>query len=167
MAKSIVISKNGNENDAADVFQDALITMYENINNGKFRGASGLKTYLYAIIRNYWVSRSKKTMKVSGIEPLNDVSDEDPWVPVFDEKEDMSGLLEQVFNGIGEGCRQLLILFYYHRISMKEITQQMSFSNEQSAKVQKYKCMQKLMRLLDENAGLKIRLSELYYKTNQ
>lgn len=165
MAKGIVLSKNGNEDDAADVFQDALIQAYENIINGSYRGDSSLKTYLYAIVRNIWVSRLKKEKITIGTEFLNEMTNYQPWLEPSDQ-EDVSDLLESAFNGLGEGCRKLLSLFYYHKFSMKEIRTAMSFSDDRSAKVQKYKCMQKLIRLLDGNPSLKARLSESYHKTN-
>lgn len=166
MAQHIVISNKGDENDAADVFQDALITMYENVNNGTFRGESALKTYLYAIIRNYSVTRIKKNMKTTSLDHLADLPDDCRGFSLTELKDIESELLQTVLDSIGPGCKKLLSLYYYHGLSMKEITRQMSFSNEKSAKAQKYKCMQKLIALIEQKPGLKDRLSELHYHTN-
>jgi DNA-directed RNA polymerase specialized sigma24 family protein len=50
------ISKNnGNEEDAKDIFQDALFIIIEKIHNDDFALQGPLSTYLFAICKNLWL----------------------------------------------------------------------------------------------------------------
>ena len=52
-------------------------------------------------------------------------------------------LATAAFNLLGEKCRQLLILFYFKKKTFREIASALSFSDEKTAKNQKYRCIQK------------------------
>ena len=155
MSLNIVKSNNGNEYEAADVFQDALISFYENVLKGKFRGDSAIKTYLYSVIRNLWltkIARNKKMVDREGFQ--------DNLKSLTVENQNFSeGETEKLFKDIiartGENCKELLRMYYYENRSMKEITRLMGFSNENSAKTQKYKCMKKLILFLEKHPDLK------------
>jgi len=45
---------------------------------------------------------------------------------------------------MGDKCRELLILFYFRRLSLKEIAAELDYSNTDSVKSQKYKCIRQL-----------------------
>ena len=52
-------------------------------------------------------------------------------------------LAKAAFDLLGEKCRQLLILFYFKRNSFREIASLLKFGSEETAKNQKYRCIQK------------------------
>ncbi|MEI2748935.1 MAG: hypothetical protein V9E88_09285 [Ferruginibacter sp.] len=58
-------------------------------------------------------------------------------------EEAMFSSASAAFNLLGEKCRMLLILFYHKKQSYKEIATALSFSDEKTAKNQKYRCLQK------------------------
>jgi len=160
MSVNIIKSNSGNEYEAADVFQDALISFYENVLREKFRGESTIKTYLYSVVRNLWLTRLSKNKRMVDMENqrnnLKLVVDEKDH---FD-KEQPENLLKEIISKTGENCKEILRLYYYENKSMKEITQILNFSNENSAKTQKYKCMKKLIGFLDAHPDLKKSLLE-------
>jgi DNA-directed RNA polymerase specialized sigma subunit len=77
------------------------------------------------------------------------------------EEEQPEILLKEIIKKTGEQCKELLRLYYYENKSMKEITVLMNFSNENSTKTQKYKCMKKLIQYLDTHPDLKKSLLEI------
>lgn len=156
MALKFVKYNKGTTEDAGDVFQEALIAFFENIKNKKFRGASSIKTYLYATIRNNWFAKLKKAKETQSIENLN-IKDE----VVTDNTQDINNILSELMNQIGESCKRILQFYYYENLSMRDIMKKMDFSSEQSAKTQKYKCMQKLLKFLENRPIYKDKLTEL------
>jgi RNA polymerase sigma factor (sigma-70 family) len=160
MAVNVIKTNSGNEYEAADVFQDALISFYESVQREKFRGDSSIKTYLYSTVRNLWLTRLKKSNRMVDIENqynnvVTAITDKDN----FDDEQPET-LLKRIIDKTGEQCKELLRLYYYENRSMKEITALMNFSNENSTKTQKYKCMKKLIGYLDTHPELKKSLLE-------
>jgi len=158
LALRFVKQNSGNDEEAEDVFQDAVISFYENVKNHKFRGDSSIKTYLYSTIRNTWYTRFKKASRMSLTDEFSTglIAYTQP-----DPGNDMDSSVKDILNRISESCKKLLVLYYYDNFSMKEIVEELGFSNEKSAKTQKYKCMQKLIHLIDKNPGLKSGLFDL------
>lgn len=58
--------------------------------------------------------------------------------------------LEVVMNQIGDKCRDLLKAFYYEKLPMTQIAWRLGFKDDNSAKSQKNKCMDKARDLAKE-----------------
>ena len=64
--------------------------------------------------------------------------------------------IQQLFEKLGEKCKQLLMLVYYEGLSMNEIVDQMpDYQNEQVLRNKKYKCMKQLEQMMQENESLR------------
>lgn len=50
-----VCMNGGNRDDGADIFQEAVLVLIDNVKTGQFRGDSSIKTFLFAIARNLWL----------------------------------------------------------------------------------------------------------------
>jgi len=50
----MVQQNNGSDDDAKDLFQEAMIILYEKVQQGDFDLYSKLKTFLYAVCRRLW-----------------------------------------------------------------------------------------------------------------
>ena len=149
-------SNTGSLEQAEDLFQETLISFYEQVVSGKFQAKSAISTYLYSIIRFKWLNELKrKGMKQRHHEILKSdiVHDPGPLVQLVNE-EQKQGLLE-VIGRLGEGCKQLLINCFYHNHSMKEIVAIQSFSSEQIARNKKYKCLKKLKELMEASPAVR------------
>lgn len=55
MIRYYISKNNGNEEDAKDIFQDALFIIIEKIHNNDFVLQGTLSTYLFAICKNLWL----------------------------------------------------------------------------------------------------------------
>ena len=49
MVLQFILNNSGDEADAKDVYQEAIIVLYDKIKSGKFELSSKLKTYLYSV----------------------------------------------------------------------------------------------------------------------
>lgn len=149
-----VVENGGLEEDALDVFQDSVIALYLNVQNGKYepRADSRLGTYLQAIGKNVWRAKSRKSRKlpIVALEPTREL-------PEADDEHDEALLdrvadLQTAFAGLGEKCRRLLRLYYYEKLSLRRIAELMTFT-EKTAKNNKYRCMQTLRAKLKDTNG--------------
>lgn len=137
---------------AADIFQDAVITFYWNVKQEKLITlTSSIKTYLFAIGKNLAL---KKINKQSKMVVDNEVVEFNAAAidPLPLESTDRQRLVAKLMNKIGEPCKSILQLFYFHRYSMGEIAKRLDYKNEHVVKSQKLRCLKKIKALLkDQN----------------
>lgn len=149
------LQKMGAEHEESrDIFQDAVIALYENILSGKFRGESSLSSYLHGIARFSFLNRKKRSaidMRVK--EDLNLPTITLDHLPQMVEKEQIH-LLEGLFDTLGKQCKETLTLSVFHHYDMKEIAERLSLSSEQIARNKKYRCLARLRKLLEERGPL-------------
>lgn len=151
-----VLDNNGTADDARDIFQEAFVAVWRNVQMNRFeaRNESAISGYLYQIARNKWLDqiRSVKNRKTTALPEgaLEQVADE----PVLEQEEvDYLEKVKAQFASLGEPCRELLKRFYFKKESMREIAAHFSWT-EASAKNNKYRCLQKLREKVinkDEN----------------
>jgi RNA polymerase sigma factor (sigma-70 family) len=132
-----VIANNGQKQDAEDVFQDALVILYNKTTDPNFKLTSALQTYLVAIAKNLWFSALRKKKPITNKE-ITDVEEEQ----VVDETQNYT-LAQEAFLLLGDKCKELLQLFYFNKLDYKTIATTLNFGDEKTAKNQKYRCLQK------------------------
>ncbi|MES2432083.1 MAG: sigma-70 family RNA polymerase sigma factor [Bacteroidota bacterium] len=137
LAKKYITTNNGTTDDAADIFQDALVILCKKVKEGNLTLTVPLKTYLMGIVKNCWLQELRLRKKLPQGETNNDL----PSIEVNEEPGFV--LAKAAFDLLGEKCRQLLILFYFKKESFKNIATALAFSDEKIAKNQKYRCLQK------------------------
>ncbi len=135
--KKYICANSGTEEDAKDIFQDALVVLYKKVNSTEFVLSASLTTYLNAIAKNLWLTDLRRRKKLPEDKSSTDIAD------VVTDEETGFTIATTAFNLLGEKCRQLLMLFYFKKKSFKEIAGILAFTDEKSAKNQKYRCIQK------------------------
>jgi RNA polymerase sigma factor (sigma-70 family) len=151
LVQTLILNNSGTEEDAKDIFQEALIVLYEKSVSGNFELNCLIKTYLYSVSRRLWLKRLQQQKRFSAeIENIEEV------VPV---EEDLEGhekrnndfqLMEKAMQGLGEPCKSLLESYYLQKKSMLEIAADFGYTNADNAKNQKYKCLMRLKKLYFE-----------------
>lgn len=147
--ETYVCNNSGTEDEAKDVYQEAFIAVWRNIQLDRFQpdSAAALNAYLYQVAHNKWIDqlRMKKTRKtVSWDDTPGSL---EPLLPT-EEETDHIELVKKHFTAIGDQCRELLKLFYYEKESLRSIAAHFSWT-EASAKNNKYRCLQKLRTLIN------------------
>jgi RNA polymerase sigma factor (sigma-70 family) len=148
MILRFVQNNNGSEQDAKDIYQEAIIVLYEKIREGEFELACKIKTYIYSVCRRLWLKRLTEKRKYA--EPLQesyefmDVSSE---MPAIEEKELQFSHMTSALEKLGEPCKMLLEDFYINTLSMAAITEKFGYTNADNAKNQKYKCLMRLKKI--------------------
>ena len=151
MIFKMVISNNGTEEDAKDLFQTGMVKLYEKIRDNVYQRNSSLKTFFYSICRYQWLTKLKRKKGEPNFidinryeEVLEDVSDEEPEVPYSE----ILDVLKKQFKLLDDNCRELLSMFYYQKLSMSVIAEKIGYTNADNAKSQKYRCIQKLQGMM-------------------
>jgi RNA polymerase sigma factor (sigma-70 family) len=137
-------------NEAKEAFQSAVVVLYENIARGIITSLrSSVKTYLYGIGKNKLREQARKFGRMSGdLSVVTDIPEEITDDIVLS-PEHMS-VIREALTSLGEPCRELLELYYYRQHSMEEIAHKLNYSNANSAKNQKYKCLLRLRKVYRE-----------------
>ncbi|MDQ4141265.1 MAG: sigma-70 family RNA polymerase sigma factor [Bacteroidota bacterium] len=150
MIANFVRLNNGSEEEAEDLYQEGIIALYEQVRKGDFNMGSSLKTYLYAICRNKWLSKLKKQVPVTDLEEhLHQIPTEEPNLdaPYVDE-----AALKLAIEGLGEPCRSVIIGYYYHKLSLEQLAETLNYSNANVAKQQKFRCVERLKKKFLQSA---------------
>lgn len=154
MIRYLITQNNGREEDARDIFQEALVALYEQLSAGTFKQQSSLKTWLYAVCRNKWLKqleKKKRNVRFTDFEETENIA-----LPEENAKDDsVHKMLRSSLEQLGVQCRKMLLLFYYFRKSMDEIAGDLGYTNADNAKAQKYKCLQKLKTIYKNTAAAK------------
>lgn len=139
----------GNE-DAREFYQASIIILYDNIKAGKIDFLrSSLKTYLFGIGKNLVWQRYRANHKeqVVGTEfYLKNYLFEDGDSQVAEEVN--LEIISRSYDQLGEPCHELLGYYYFGRKTMDEISAMMGYKNPETAKNQKYKCMERLRKMV-------------------
>jgi RNA polymerase sigma factor (sigma-70 family) len=144
-----VLNNSGTADQAKDVYQEAFIAVWRNIQMDRFspENEGALTGYLFQIARNKWLdyirsNHYKKTIPLSEFEQkIRDEYEGDD-----DENNFINNVIKQ-FEQLGENCRELLNRFYYKKESMKIIAKIFNWTDA-TARNNKYRCLQHLRELV-------------------
>ena len=148
MVHSLIINNNGSVHEAKDVFQEAMIVLYEKSRSGSFELNCQIKTYVYSVCRRIWLKRLQQMNRYAGeMNGLAEVVQVEEDVEEHEKKDEEFVLLEKAVSGLGEPCKSLIEAFYIQKRTMQEIASQFGYTNADNAKNQKYKCLIRLKKL--------------------
>jgi RNA polymerase sigma factor (sigma-70 family) len=144
----MVTQNNGSADDAADLFQEAMVVLYEKSTQADFQLSSSIRTYLYAVCRRMWLKRLKKDQKNLSFEDgIFDQPSLDDDLAERQQSEQRFQIMEKAMSNLGEPCRSLLEAYYIKKWPMQQIADVFKYTNADNAKTQKYKCLVRLKKL--------------------
>jgi RNA polymerase sigma factor (sigma-70 family) len=148
--EKFVLNNNGSIEQAKDIYQEAFIAVWRNIQLNRFQPQSdtALDGYLYQIAKNKWIDhlRSGHYTKMVRMENTR-LPEED--ATVYTEENQYISAVKKYFHHLGDNCKKILTMFYYENASMKVIAQEMGWTDA-TAKNNKYRCIQKLKELINQ-----------------
>jgi len=165
LLRSYIISNNGNQQDAEDIFQEVIISFIDIVQKNKFRGESSVKTFLFSMCKHTWLNelkrRGRAQFREEKFETSRDMAEynNSQYLSFREERHALIKLVEK----LGVNCKQILLLFYYENLSMKEILKSQHYENEQVLRNKKYKCLKQLEQLINDKPSLKQTLKTLLH----
>lgn len=148
LVQKFVLNNNGSYDDARDIFQEAMMVLYEKTQQANFSLTCKLQTYVYSICRRLWLKRLQQNNRYTT--PVDELEDIVPVEDEVEEKEKLDhdfSLMEGAMKGLGEPCKSLLEAYYFEKKQMADIAEQFGYTNADNAKNQKYKCLMRLKKL--------------------
>ena len=133
---------------AADIYQEALYIFIQKASKDDFVLSCSINTYLFGVCKNlsydYFRNKNKEVT-------LEFDSDDEPFesdsIDSLIEDERKYNALDKALIKIGAKCLEILSMFYYQNLPMTVIAEKLGFRSENSAKTQKYKCIEKARSL--------------------
>lgn len=153
MLENFVVTNSGTKVDAQDLIQDVMVSFVEMIQKDKYRGEASVKSFLYTLTRNLWITELRKIgseyKRNEHFEDNREKIEED--ITTFLTYKEAQKTILELFDRLGERCKQILILFYYEDLPMKDILEQTNYENEQVLRNKKYKCLKNLTELIEQS----------------
>lgn len=141
MMVRLVTSNNGTEEEAKDVYQEAVIVFWQKANSGNLVLTSKMSTYIYSICMNLWRKELERKKRYANEE-------KDAKEYQTQEKEERIRIIRETVGKLDDTCRKVLTYYYFDGMSMKDIAEKIGFANTDTAKTKKYKCKKKLDELI-------------------
>lgn len=141
MMTKIVLSNSGTEDEAKDIYQDALVVFWQKATSGKLVLTSKMSTYIYSICLNLWRKELDRKSRLTN---------EEKDSPVYhdDDKQERARIINECLQQLDDTCRKVLTYYYFDKLSMQDIADKLGFANTNTAKTKKYKCKKKLDELV-------------------
>jgi len=148
------IKKNsGDDDDANDIFQEAIIIIYRKLKADEFVLDCSFETYLYSVCRFLWLKQLEKRKiekeKIKDNQEYHDDIYDDSLEKVVDLNERYR-LYQKHFTNLGKDCQKVLQL-YFDKVPLKNIAQIMGFKSEKYAKKRKFKCKEYLIKSIKQD----------------
>lgn len=148
--KALIKKNSGNNYDAEDVFQDAIVLTYQKLKAGTLKLDCSLSTYVYAVSRNIWMNKLRRRGKVLISDKLSE-NTEDLDASIIKEinKKEKQFLYQKHFLKLGSICQNLLLQFFAGK-SMAKIAEFMNYS-EGYARKKKFECKKQLLKMIESD----------------
>ncbi len=132
---------------ALDVFQESVLALYRNVQQGKLTHfEKSIRSYLFTIGKYLYLQKIRKkqitTTEITWEAEISPAVSLAPDESVI--QNEQQKLLLNLLQKMKEPCHSILHAFYYQNKSIKEIAQQLNYQNSNVVKVQKARCMSRL-----------------------
>ena len=152
--RSYITNNNGNKEEADDIFQDVIINLYRKIKTKELSEVENIEGYIYLACKNLWITRANKLNKRSSLDLTQEFEEtsNDALQAMIDNEKKLAFI--KLLNQLGVRCKDLLINVIYNQLSMEEIAVKLSLANANAAKMQHYRCKQKLVEMIENDSIL-------------
>jgi RNA polymerase sigma factor (sigma-70 family) len=155
--KVMVLKNSGTESDAADIFQEALVSLYQRAKREPFVLTCPLDAYLYLICKNKWINELNKrsTKGVTFVDTEGFQLGEELFkdAEIINVQFERRSLLTQKLKDLGESCKNILELSW-SGLGMEEVANKLGNTYGYVRK-KKSECMAKLIALVKTSPKFK------------
>lgn len=146
--QAFILNNNGSYDDARDIFQEAMIALYEKAQSESFVLTCQIKTYVYSICRRLWLKRLQQLGRYSNqVDSLEETIQVEEDLENHEKRNAAFAIMDRAMNSLGEPCKSLLEGYYLKKMGMQELAREFGYTNADNAKNQKYKCLMRLKKL--------------------
>lgn len=150
--KRYILKMGGSPEDAAEIYQQTIIKLYELCLRPNFSLDRRVQGYLYMMCRNLWIDtkKSEKKMPLDSIEGntlldhlISQKEDTDQSADVRMEAKRLGKALQSLLKSLGEKCQTALELRFFQDLSFREVAAKLRIK-ENAARQVVFKCNKKM-----------------------
>lgn len=146
--QGFILNNNGSVDEARDIFQEAMIVLYEKVLTGQFELTCQLRTYIFSVCRRLWLKRLQQMNRFSNnTDNIAETISVEEEIEAHEKHNSDINLMENAMSKLGEPCKSLLDAYYTQKKNMQDIATEFGYTNADNAKTQKYKCLMRLKKL--------------------
>jgi RNA polymerase sigma-70 factor (ECF subfamily) len=158
--------------DAENLYQEAFLAIYENLQEGRIRENTSWGSYIMTIGLNLANKEMRQLGRTDSIDGDDDDDNSTSYAtrsaesilttlpeeetPLYQDQQAQSLLGEELAH-TPEPCSSIIRLYYYEKLSMDEIAHEMNYRNSNTVKTIKSQCMKDLIKRVKNslhNAGI-------------
>jgi len=147
------VKKNsGTEKEAEDVFQDALIVVYQKSKEEGFQLSCKLSTFVFSVAKKIWLYRLRsKGRLVHTDADFSDIAEfENQSADELMIQAEVENIYKKGFEKLSEECRTILTNFF-NGLSMRQIMDKLGLANESVVRKKKFRCKNELVKLVEKD----------------
>ena len=148
--KRYVLYNSGDEDDAKDLFQNAILALIDNLKRDRYVHKNNFKGYFTRMATNMWKDeldkRKTKKNKIPVITDEPEVNDK-PF-EIYNSVITLGEYMEQALKKIGDRCREVIIASVYTKMRMEKIAEVLGFPSAQSVRQKKLMCIKQLREII-------------------
>ena len=105
MMTKMVMSNSGTEDEAKDIYQDALLVFWQKAISNQLVMTSKISTYIYSICRNLWRKELERKKRLSNEE-------KDSSETQGNEEKERAEIMVNCINQLDDTCKNVLMYYY-------------------------------------------------------
>ena len=143
MVKYFITRNHGSEEDAQDIFQEAVVAVFQRVKRRKLALDCSFKTYFYSVVRHIWLQyleRNRIRFEFSDLDEY--IIMEEP--ELYDDFKEKKAIYQKHFLQLTDLCRKVLLMFI-DKVPFEEIAATLGYKGRQYAIKRKYECMKSLI----------------------
>ena len=148
--RGYILQNSGSKEDVEDVFQDALMLIYQKLESDSLELKASLRTYFFAVCKNLWKKRLRKKSKMITTNEVygTSIKLEESILDVIESKE-REHLYRKYFLQLSETCQKVLALVFEDK-NMKEISEITGYAEVYTRK-KKFECKKSLLERVQKD----------------
>lgn len=162
--EKMILKKGGNQMDAKDIFQDAMMIVYRKVCHEEIELSCKLTTYLYAICKNLWnqeykANKYKVVLSSGSLDVVKEPSAEDKF------EERLLIIYDRHFMKLSKKCQKILRLHFSGK-KISEIRKALKYDTDQYTMDRKYRCKSSLIKRIMNDPEYKEIQDEIKEESN-
>jgi len=143
-----VLNNKGSAEQAKDIYQEAFIAVWRNIQLDQFvpRNEAALSGYLHQVAKNKWIDYLRSAYHKNTLRAGDVAEGYEPIEELPEEQQEYINDIKNGFRQLGDNCKEILSRFYYRNETMRMIAEAMDWT-EATARNNKYRCLERLREL--------------------
>lgn len=156
LTKKYILNNSGTSDDAQDVFQDAMMVLFEKLADENFQTYTCLSNYVMGITKNLWLKKLKnKQFYLEFPDQYYKTNHEEIDIAIENERDYMDKLADYL-QVISSHCQNLISDIYFKNKNIDEIREKYNYTSKHNAQNQKHKCVEQIKKARERDEKKKI-----------